>query len=181
MEHGIATGSKVLVLGLGALLAPVLLSGVAHADPERRLWMQSEPIPPASPGAVTSELVARGAAGELRIDDAATGVRLHADGPMDVALVRATLAPQSSTPWHEHLGPSMVVVTGGELRLVAPEHGDGHGCDSETFGAGDTFGHPASTHLFANHGTGPAEFYIVYLVPQGESPAPIPVDAPRGC
>lgn len=185
MPHGVAANTKVLALGLGALLAPVLVSGTAHADPDHRMWGRTAPIPPATPGAVTSELLARGAAGEFGIRDEGAGVRLAATERTDMALVRATLAPESSTGWHRHEGPSMVIVTSGALRMIAPHDGDGadddHGCTAETFGTGTAFPHPSGTHNFANDGSEPAVFHLVYFVPEGTSPAPIPVDPPHGC
>ena len=181
MPHGVATNTKLLAVGLGALLAPVLVSGAANADPDTRAWGRPAPIPPATASAVVSELLARGAAGEFRIRDAEAGVGLRASEPTDVALVRATLAAESSTGWHRHNGPSMVIVTSGTLRMIEPEHGDDHGCTSENFQAGSAFAHPSGRHTFANDRTEPVEFYLVYFVPEASSPAPIPADPPPGC
>jgi quercetin dioxygenase-like cupin family protein len=181
MAHGVATKTKVCAIGLGVLLAPVLQTGTATADPDNLSWAQPAPIPPATTGAVASELLARGAAGEFGIRDRQAGVRLQATEPTDLALVRATLAPLSSTGWHGHAGPSMVVVASGTLRMIEPKE-RGRGCTEESFPSGSAFTHPSHTHNFANDGTEPVVFYIAYFVPEGASPAPLPVaDAPRGC
>jgi hypothetical protein len=181
MPSRIGTSTKVTALGLGALLAPMLVVGAAHADPDNHAWAGVAPIPPATPSAVSSELLARGAAGEFEITDEEAAVRLRGADPTDVAMVRATLAPMSSTGWHRHLGPSMVVVASGTLRMIEPQHGHGHGCTDGSFGAGSAFAHPSGTHDFANDGSDPVVFYLTYFVPEGASPAPVPVDAPRGC
>ncbi|MGY1601500.1 hypothetical protein [Geodermatophilus sp. SYSU D00815] len=183
------TRSKVLALGVGALLAPVVACGTADVEPDTRSAEEPAtssaapappaPLPPATPPALTSELLARGAAGEFAVEEA--GVDLRGEQPTDVAVVRATLAPQSSLPWHEHPGPSMVVVQSGTLRLVQPVHGGGHGCTEETFGPGTAFVHRAEAHAFANDRPEPVVFYITYFVPEGASPAPVPVDPPPGC
>lgn len=139
------------------------------------------PLPPAAPSAVTSEVLARGAAGEFAVEDVTTGIEMQGDQPTDVVVVRVTLATLSSIPWHRHAGLSMVVVQSGSLRLVEPRHGDGRGCTEETFGPGSAFAHPADVHALGNDGDQPTVFYLTYFVPQGASPAPVPVDPPRGC
>jgi quercetin dioxygenase-like cupin family protein len=181
MSRGNRTSTKVTAIGLGALLAPMLLAGAAHADPDHRTWAGVEPIPPATPSAVSSELLARGAAGEFRIRDEEAGVRLGATEPTDVAMVRATLAPRSSTGWHGHGGPSMVIVASGTLRMIEPGHEHDDGCTDHAFEAGTAFAHPSGTHDFANDGDDPVVFYLVYFVPEGSSPAPVAADAPHGC
>ncbi|RFU19235.1 cupin domain-containing protein [Geodermatophilus marinus] len=179
MGHGNAVRPRVVAVGAGAVLTCALVPGTAHADPDHSDWMRPAPIPPVA--AVASEPLARGAAGEFAIQDRETGVRVAATEPTDVVLVRATLPPESSTGWHRHAGPSVVVVNSGTLRMVAPQHGDGHGCSEETFASGTAFAHPSSTHTFANDGPEPLVFSIVYFVPEGASPAPIPADPPHGC
>lgn len=175
MTRTAPTRTTALTIGLGALLVPVVAPGVAHADPDHWRWMR-EPAPP-----VTSELLARGEAGEFSVRNEKTGFLAKAEKSTDVAFVRATLAPRESTKWHEHAGDSFVVVHSGRLRMVEPDHRDHEGCMRETFRAGEAFAHPAGPHDFQNPDDEPAVFYIVYFVPEGASPAPIPVDAPRGC
>lgn len=94
-------------------------------------------------------------------------------------MVAAALAPHTSTGWHGHAGPSVVVVTSGTLRMVEPGHEHGHGqrrsCSEDVFPAGTAFAHPSGTHDFADDGDQPVAFTITYLVPEGASPAPVPV------
>jgi hypothetical protein len=191
MPHGLAPSKKVLAFGLGALLAPMLLSGAAKADSDDGRGDGITPIPPVAP--VASVLLARGAAGEFHIGDEETGVHLLATEPTDLAMVQVTISPRSSTGWHTHAGPSMVIVQSGAVRLIEPKHGgsrdewkheddgDGNGCTDETFPAGTAWAHPSDTHNVANDGAEPAVVYITYFLPEGESPALVPADPPRGC
>ena len=80
----------------------------------------------------------------------------------DVAVVRATLAAGGSTDWHGHPGPSMVIVTAGQLRVLTPQP-NGR-CDVADYAAGASFFHTTGTHDFRNPGTAATEFYVVYFV-----------------
>ena len=168
--------SAALVV-LGALAAPV--AGVALATPPEG------PEPPV----LSSTLVARGAAGEFRVHDDATGVKLSARHATDIAIVNAKLKTGSSTGWHRHAGPSIVIVKSGSLTMEEPGHhghghhrGGRHGCRSEIFEKGKAFVHPTHAHNFKNESGEVAEFDLVYFVPAGASPAPIDVTpAPKGC
>jgi quercetin dioxygenase-like cupin family protein len=177
MPHGVATNRKVVAIGLGALLAPVLRSGAASAAPNHPPGDGIAPIPPVAP--LDFVLLARGAAGEFEIDGE-TGVELEATEPTDVVVVQVTGQPHTSTGWHTHAGPSMVVLVSGEARLIEPKEG-GRGCTEETFSAGESYVHPSGTHLVANDGDEPVSAYIIYFVPEGASPALVPADPPRGC
>jgi hypothetical protein len=56
------------------------------------------------------------------------------------------------------------------------------GCEVSVQNAGTAFAHPKGLHNFRNTAAGPTEFYIVYFVPPGQSPAPdITPPAPAGC
>jgi quercetin dioxygenase-like cupin family protein len=168
----------VLSVGLGALITPVLVAGAVGASPDHGPPGSVAPIPPVQP--VASEPLARGAAGEFAIKDRRAGVHLEATRPTDVVLVKATLPGDSSTGWHRHPGPSMVIVESGTLRMIAPGHGH-HGCTEQTFTDGSAFPHPSSVHNFANDQDEPVVFYIAYFVPEGASPAPVMADPPRRC
>jgi hypothetical protein len=181
MSSAVGTRAKVAVIGLGVLLAPVVGAGAASADPDHLPRTATAPIPPATPGAVTWQVLARGAAGEFHVRDAQTGVRLQATESTDVVVVAATLAPHSSTGWHRHAGPSVVVVTSGTLRMIEPGHGRHRSCSEEVFPTGTAFAHPSGTHDFADDGDQSVAFTITYLVPEGASPAPVPADPPPAC
>jgi hypothetical protein len=153
-----------ILIAMGAIAAPVAV-GVALATP---------------PSGLTSELLARGAAGEFRIHEKSMRLRMDARKATDVALVKATLAPGGSTGWHGHPGPSMVVVKSGTVTMYEPAHdheADADddddrrgGCAVQSFGPGQAFGHPASVHNFVNESSATAEFYVAYFVPAGAAP-----------
>src|SRR4051794_39110301 len=138
VSDGLRT-TKVLAIGLGALLAPVLLSGAATADPGGHPDNGIAPIPPVAP--VEAVVLARGAAGEFDVDDEGTGVHLQATESTDVVMVKATVAPHSSTGWHTHAGPSMAVGASGAGGVLAPPPPPGW--QAETFPAAGAFRQPA--------------------------------------
>jgi hypothetical protein len=160
------------LLVIGALVPGV--AGVALATP---------------PQGLTSELLARGAAGEFRIHDESMGLKMEAKRDTDVAVVRATLAPGGTTGWHGHPGPSIVIVKTGTLTMREPRHRD-HGhhhrgwrrCSEQNFPPGTAFVHPEHEHEFVNKSAVTTEFVVVYFVPAGATPllndVPIP---PREC
>jgi hypothetical protein len=185
MRPGFATKTKVAAVGLGALLAPLLLMGAANADSTDGPGDGVAPIPPVAP--IAGVVLAQGTAGEFELEHEETGIDLEADEATDVAVVQVTVSPHSSTGWHRHEGPSMVVVASGAVRLIHPQHGDDgdhgdrHGCMEETHPAGTAFAHPADVHNVANDGAEPAVVYVTYFLPAGGTPALIPADRPQGC
>jgi hypothetical protein len=164
-----------ILIALGAVAAPVAV-GVALATP---------------PSGLTSELLARGAAGEFRIHDKDLRLRMDAKRPTDVAIVRATLEEGGFTGWHGHPSWSLVIVKSGTLTMYEPagDHRAGHHqhgnhrprCHVQSFGPGDAFVHPPSVHNFVNTGEDPVEFYVEYFVPAGATPLLRDEPAPRAC
>ena len=136
------------------------------------------------PSGLSSQLLARGAGGELRIHDKSMGLKIDARQPTDAAVVRATLDPGGSTGWHGHPGPSIVVVKTGAITMY---EGDREGrrdehCSVSRFGAGTAFVHPEDAHTFVNETGAVTEFYVVYLGPAGAAPLLNDVaTAPTGC
>ncbi|HEX2287355.1 MAG TPA: hypothetical protein VHH31_01245 [Gaiellaceae bacterium] len=123
--------------------------------------------------------LARGAGGEFRIKSENFRFKLKAKDATDVALVNAKLAAGGYTGWHGHRGPSLVVVKTGQITMYAPGKQE---CEASVHNAGTTFVHPEGAHNFVNTAAGETEFYIVYFVPAGASPAAIDVTpAPAGC
>jgi hypothetical protein len=143
------------------------------------------------PTGLMASLLARGSAGEFTIHDKSQKLKLQTKGPLDVAIVRATLRPRAENPpnaagvrplsetgWHGHAAPSLLVVQAGSLTVSEVRRGE---CVVATYGAGQAFVHTEDPH---NGVAGPegAEFYIVYLLPEGASPAAIDVTpAPAAC
>ena len=128
---------------------------------------------------VSATPLARGAGGEFRIKAENFRFKLKAKDATDVALVNVKIAPNGYTGWHGHAGPSLVVVKTGQLAMHTPGK---RACDVSVHGDGTTFVHPEGAHNFVNTAAGETEFYIVYFVPAGASPAAIDVTpAPAGC
>jgi quercetin dioxygenase-like cupin family protein len=128
---------------------------------------------------VSATPLARGAGGEFRIKAENFRFKLKAKDATDVALVNVKMAPNGYTGWHGHAGPSLVVVKTGQLAMYTPGK---RACEVSVHGAGTTFVHPEGAHNFVNTAAGETEFYIVYFVPAGASPAAIDVTpAPAGC
>jgi hypothetical protein len=167
---------RTAILVALAAIVPPLVVGVALATP---------------PSGLTSQLLARGAAGEFRIHEKSIGLRIDAREPTDVAVVQATLEPGGSTGWHGHPGPSIVIVKSGTLTMHEPAHDReadeddddeaDHGCAVQSFGAGQAFVHPASVHNFVNSGAERVEFYVEYFVPAGAAPLLRDEPAPPEC
>lgn len=170
------------LITLGAIAVPA--AGVAIAT---------------EPSGLKTELLARGAAGEFRVQDETTDLELAARRATDVAVVRATLDPDGSTGWHGHPGPSIVVVKTGTVTMLeadgddphgdhrhgdrddAQERGDHRRCSTKVFGPGSAFVHPEHVHNFVNRTDAVTEFYVVYLVPAGAAPLLNDATAPARC
>jgi mannose-6-phosphate isomerase-like protein (cupin superfamily) len=94
------------------------------------------------------------------------------NGGVQVYVQHATVAPGASTGWHSHAGPVLVMIVNGALTLYS---GDDKTCTGRKYPAGQGFvdqgfGH---IHIARNEGTVPAEFYAVYLLPNGSGDAGI--------
>lgn len=149
---------------VGAITATALTAGVALAVNESR--------------DLKSYLLAPG--GWDRGDRTEFLAALAAQGrtaESEVVVVRATLLPDGYTYWHGHNGPSVVVVTAGELTVLEPTPNGG--CTTEEYAVGDAFFHTAGNHDFRNMGDETTEFYITYFVPSWP-PVTHPGD-PRTC
>lgn len=73
---------------------------------------------------------------------------LHALGASDVAVVQATLAPNGTTDWHGHPGPSIVIVTAGTVRVIEP--GPRGLCITTDHATGTGFFHEEGAQNFVN-------------------------------
>lgn len=130
------------------------------------------------PSGLVGTPLARGSAGEITIHDKSQKLKVQVKESMDVALVKATLTPNGFTGWHAHAAPSIAVVQAGSLTVYELQ---GDQCVAQTISAGTAFVHSEDAHNFVAGPAG-AEFYIVYLLPAGASPAPIDVSpAPAAC
>jgi hypothetical protein len=155
-------GRVTLVL-IGLVVPLAFAAGVALATPSSGL---------------TGFPLARGSAGELVIHDKSQKLKVLAKEPLDIALVRATLGPNGSTGWHGHSAPGFVVVKAGNVTVYEPRRDQ---CAVNSYGPGKAFIHSDDAHNFVTDSEG-AEIYIVYLLQEGASPAPIDVTpAPAAC
>jgi hypothetical protein len=101
----------------------------------------------------------------FKIRDNATGLRIKARKPIDIAVVGAQLDPGAQTGWHIHPADSIVTVRPGgpALRMISVWRGR---CVQETFQAGEAFVHPGGPHNFVNTSSSePLTFGVAYFVP----------------
>ena len=153
---------KLLFASALALMVAVIGAATATATP---------------PSGLTSELLARGAAGDFSIKSRNFDLEIKAKDATDLAMVKATLTANGYTGWHKHPGPSVVLVKQGTLTLREPHDGQ---CASHTYGAGQAFVHPEGVHDFVA-GSGGAEFFVTYFVPAGAAPLLTDAPTPPAC
>ena len=126
---------------------------------------------------LSSSQVVRSNATELDLRDRSQKLKLRAKEPIHVDIRLVTLAGSEPIDWHGHAGPSVLIVKTGSLTVSEPA---GKACSVTTYGPGEAFVHSEDVHSF-HAGADGAEFYIVYLLPDGASPAPIGMPAPEAC
>jgi quercetin dioxygenase-like cupin family protein len=92
--------------------------------------------------------------------------RLKTHGQSDLYVVDNKLPVGSSSGWHSHPGPSMILVVAGN---VTNYQGDDPTCTGHTYSQGQGFIDPggADVHMLRNEGTLPAETIAVQLLPKG--------------
>ena len=96
--------------------------------------------------------------------------------PTDAAVQKIVLNPGEGPSWHTHAGPVTVIVKSGRFTLVDDD------CSERTFTANQVFvdqgfGH---VHRAYNSGSGTAEIWAFYVIPEGAGliiPAPAPACA----
>jgi quercetin dioxygenase-like cupin family protein len=133
-------------------VAVVALGGAALATP---------------PTGFTTNVLARGSAGELRTKH--DGIRLSSRHGVsaDVAVATVTIDPGGSSGWHHHPGVVAVVVQSGTVTFY-DEH-----CRADVHQAGETFIESSdSPGLAKNNGTGTAVVEATFIVPASTPPAP---------
>lgn len=93
-----------------------------------------------------------------------TGIAARVRGRAEVTVQEVTLPPGTSTGWHYHHGPLIVVVRSGTLTRLL------HDRTRRTAPAGSAFVEPPGPHrihLGTNLGTEPVVLLITYLLPAG--------------
>jgi quercetin dioxygenase-like cupin family protein len=106
-------------------------------------------------------------------------VKLKTHGASDFYVVDNKLAPNATTGWHSHPGPSLIFVVSG---TVTNYEGDGRTCTPHTYSAPSGFVDPGGddVHMLRNDTNGPAETIAVQFLPQGAARR-IDMPAPAGC
>ena len=126
---------------------------------------------------LSSTLVGRGTIGAFSLQDKSQKLKLQSKDPLTVDIRHVIFNAGESTSWHGHAGPSLVIVNTGSLSVY---EADGKACSVNTYGPGAAFVHQEDAHNFVAGGDG-ADIDIVYLLPEGGSPAPSSADAPGVC
>ena len=124
-------------------------------------------------GVISSSQVVRGSTGPFTLQDKSQKLKIQSKEALDVDIRHVTFGAGDTTGWHGHAGPSLVLVKAGSLTVTET---DGKACAVNTYAAGAAFVHPEDAHNFVAGGDG-TEIYILYLLPEGGSPAPIAMPA----
>ena len=103
-------------------------------------------------------------------------VKLKTKGVSDVYVTRNTIAVGGQSGWHTHPGPSLIIVTVGEITAY---EGDDPTCTPKRYKAGEGFVDPGDghVHLLRNESAAAAETVAVQILPQDamrrmDAPAP---------
>jgi quercetin dioxygenase-like cupin family protein len=99
-------------------------------------------------------------------------VKIKTKGQSDAFVTRNTIAARTATTpggqsgWHTHPGPSLIMVTEGE---VTAYEGDDPTCTPRVYKKGEGFIDPGDghVHLLRNETTSPAETVAFQIIPRG--------------
>jgi quercetin dioxygenase-like cupin family protein len=155
----------------GAFGALDLKSDAAGGD--KRPW-KSLPGPAAKPkwfwAALAEYQQRRGDGRELQ---------LTTKGASDVYVTRNAIAVGGHSGWHTHPGPSLIIVTLGEITAY---EGDDPTCAPKRYRAGEGFVDPGGSHvhLLRNESGAPAETIAVQFLPR-EAMRRVDAPAPGNC
>jgi quercetin dioxygenase-like cupin family protein len=132
----------------------------------------------ATPGVgVTSTTIAAGDLAEVDLNTK-TGdwkLALRTKGTSDVSVVENRVTPGGTFGWHNHLGPSIVVVKAGALTFYRAEDPT---CTGEVYTAGQALLDPGNTiHVGRNEGAVDVVVITIRIIPDGaatriDQPAP---------
>jgi quercetin dioxygenase-like cupin family protein len=133
-------------------VAVVALTGAALATP---------------PTGFTTNVLARGTAGDLHAKHDGIRVSSRHGVSADVAVATVTIDPGGSSGWHHHPGIVLVIVQSGTVTFY-----DDH-CRAAIHRAGETFIESSdSPGLAKNTGTATAVVEATFIVPASTPPAP---------
>ena len=120
-------------------------------------------------------------AAHSRIDAVGVNALARAVKPdgAELFIQHVRLGANEQTAWHTHPGPVLVAVVKGTLTY---EDAHANRCRKTTYAAGEGFTDPGFGHVHrAVAGPSGAEFYPVYILPQGSQTHVIPATAPEEC
>jgi quercetin dioxygenase-like cupin family protein len=106
-------------------------------------------------------------------------VKLKTKGVSDVYVTRNAIAVGGQSGWHTHPGPSLIIVTAGEITAY---EGDDPTCTPTRYRAGEGFVDPGDghVHLLRNETDSPAETVAIQILPQ-DATRRIDARAPGNC
>jgi quercetin dioxygenase-like cupin family protein len=123
----------------------------------------------------------KGVFGAINVKNETDGyeLELKTKGVSDVYVTRNTIAVGGHSGWHTHPGPSLIMVTVGEIMAY---EGDDPTCTPTRYQAGQGFVDPGNghVHLLRNESGAPAETVAVQFLPRGASRR-IDAPAPANC
>ena len=113
---------------------------------------------------------------ELAVGKVTDNIDIQRTEPTDFHIDVVTLEPGASSGWHTHPGPEYSIVKAGAIVLVRDPK-----CAPVTVTAGQGVFIPDGTpHLAHNDGKEPAEIYVTYTVPAGNTKLRVDADDPCG-
>ena len=106
-------------------------------------------------------------------------VKLKTKGVSDVYVTRNAIAVGGQSGWHTHPGPSLIIVTVGEIMAY---DGDDPTCTPKRYRSGEGFVDPGDghIHLLRNETDAPAETVAVQFLPK-DATRRIDAPAPGNC
>jgi quercetin dioxygenase-like cupin family protein len=134
-----------------------------------------------TPPPVETTILGRSLFAEMHVNAHTDGwkAKLKTRGQSDVYVVDNKFPPGSTTGWHTHPGPSLILVVAG---TVTNYPGDDPRCAPQVYTAGAGFIDPGSgeVHMLRNETGAPAETIAVQLLPK-DALRRIPADPPSNC
>jgi quercetin dioxygenase-like cupin family protein len=106
-------------------------------------------------------------------------VKIKTKGSSDVYVTRNAIAGRGQSGWHTHPGPSLIIVTVGEIMAY---DADDPTCTPRRYRAGEGFVDPGDghVHLLRNETDAPAETVAIQFLPQNATRR-IGAPAPGNC
>ena len=106
-------------------------------------------------------------------------VKIDTKGVSDVYITRNAVAAGGNSGWHTHPGPSLIIVTAGEITAYS---GDDPACTATRYHAGEGFVDPGDgqVHILRNESGAPAETVAFQIIPK-DAVRRIDTPAPDSC